>query len=68
MIYAELHPEAKHGVDRRSDQVANSGDLIYRMRVRRHRKARAIDTSAAPRAGALGDDFGAVTGTSLDGR
>ncbi len=68
-IYEELHPETKHGGDRKSDQVDNLAT-----RSERFTSATADATGkdertirrAAARGEALGDDLGAVTGTSLD--
>jgi ParB family transcriptional regulator, chromosome partitioning protein len=66
VISEELHPETKHGVDRKSDQVANLATRFTASTAEATGKPGLSIQRAAVRAEALGDDFGAVTGTSLD--
>jgi hypothetical protein len=66
LIYAELHPETKHGGDRKSDQVANLATRFTASTAEATGKPERSIQRAAARGEALGDDLGAVTGTSLD--
>jgi hypothetical protein len=61
-----LHPETKHGGDRKSDQVANSATRFTANTADATGKSERAVQIAAARGEALGDDLGAVTGTSLD--
>ena len=68
-IYEELHPETKHGGDRKSDQFANlakRNDRFTEATAAATGKAERNIQRAAARADALGDDLKAVQGTSLD--
>lgn len=66
-IYEVLHPETKHGGDRKSDQVANLSTRSFaeETAVATGKSARDVRRDAA-RGEALGDDLEAIAGTSLD--
>lgn len=64
-IYEELHPETKHGGDRRSDQVGNLHTRSERFTAATA-SATGKDESTVRRAAALGDDLQHIAGTSLD--
>jgi hypothetical protein len=68
-IYEELHPETKHGGDRKSDQVANLATCSDRFTIETAAatgKAERTIQRAANRGKALGKDLSDITGTSLD--
>jgi hypothetical protein len=62
-IYEELHPETKHGGDRKSDQVANSGTRFTADTADGTGKSERSIQIAAARGEALGDDLNAIAGT-----
>lgn len=66
-IYEALHPETKHGGDRKSDQARNlqSCSFVESTAAATGKDASTISRANA-RARALGDDLEAVAGTSLD--
>ncbi|MFA4974930.1 MAG: ParB N-terminal domain-containing protein [bacterium] len=66
-IYEELHPETKHGGDRKSDQVRNlqSCSFVESTAEATGKHASTVSRAAA-RGEALGSDIDAVVGTSLD--
>ncbi len=68
-IYEALHPETKHGGDRKSDQVDNLATRSERFTAATSdatgKDERTVRRAAA-RGEALGDDLEAVAGTSLD--
>jgi ParB family chromosome partitioning protein len=65
-IYEALHPETRHGGDRKSDQVANSATRFTASTSEATGKSERAVQIAAARGEALGADLDAVTGTSLD--
>ena len=65
-IYEELHPETRHGGDRKSDQVANSAIRFTATASEATGKSERTVRIAAARGEALGEDLATVTGTSLD--
>jgi ParB-like chromosome segregation protein Spo0J len=65
-IYEELHPETKHGGDRKSDQVANSATRFTEATADATGKAERTIRQAAARGEVLGDDLNDIAGTSLD--
>ena len=68
-IYEELHPETKHGGDRKSDQVDNLSTRSERFTAETSKatgKDERTIRRAAARGAALGEDLAAITGTSLD--
>lgn len=66
-IYEALHPEARHGGDRKSNQVANSATRSFAddQAGKTGEAPRTVRVNAA-RGEALGETLKAVTGTSLD--
>ena len=68
-IYEELHPETKHGGDRKSDQVDNLATRSDRFTAATSDatgKSERDIRRAAARGEALGDDLNAIAGTSVD--
>jgi hypothetical protein len=65
-VYEEPRPETKRGGDRKSDQVANLASRFNGSTAEATGKPERPIHRAAMRREALGDDLGAVTGTSLD--
>ncbi len=62
-IYEELHPETKHGGDRKSDQVAEFATRFSANTSQSTGKSERSVQIAAARGEALGDDLSAVAGT-----
>jgi hypothetical protein len=65
-IYEKLHPETKHGGDRKGDQVANSATRFTSDTAEGTGKSERAIQLAAARGEALGDDLNDIAGTSLD--
>ena len=68
-IYEELHPETKHGANQHTRGVENfatPADRFTAATANATGKSERAVRMASARGEALGDDLGAVTGTSLD--
>jgi hypothetical protein len=66
-IYETIHPETKHGGDRKSDQVANSATRFTQATSDATGKAERTIRQAAARGEAIGEAaLAAIAGTSLD--
>ncbi len=67
-IYEELHPETEAGTFKGNQHtgVVSENSALTTATAETIGKSRRLIEIAAARGGALGDDLGAVTGTSLD--